>query len=78
MATIVCYSELNFGGAENAYSKSNPDITANGAVLSAKVSVASVTVHQDTQYQGESALLLPGDYADNSKFPQGVIKSLKI
>lgn len=78
MANITCYSELNFGGFENIYTTSMPDITKNDLVKSAKVRFGSVEVYQLKEYKGASAILPEGDYPNTDKFPEGVIASLKI
>ena len=78
MASITCYAQKNYGGASRTYTSDEEDITANGAVMSCKVSTSTVTVFQNTKYEGASAQLAVGSYSDPSNFPAGVIKSLKV
>lgn len=83
MATnITCYAKPNFLGYSKNYNTDQPDITEAfpSGVGSAIVSDGVVTVYQLTNYHGESADLRipPGKYPDNSKFPPGGFKSLKV
>ena len=74
---FTCYSQSNFGGYQNIYYKDMPDITDNGAIMSAKVEFGTVEVYQLKDYRGTRAILLVGDYISNDAFPTG-FASLKV
>lgn len=55
-----------------------PDITQNGPVMSAKVTIADVEVYQLKNYGGASSILPIGDHPNTYDFPEGEIASLKV
>ena len=76
MATITCFSKVNFKGHWRKYSSDQPDIGKDfhNGVRSAKVFTGPVTVFQGAHYEPPSAQLTMGNYPDLPGFG----KSLKV
>lgn len=76
MATITCFSKVNFRGHSRKYSSDQPDITKDfpNCVCSVKVVTGPVTVFQGVNYQPPSSKLTTGNYPDQPL----IAKSLKV
>ena len=76
MATITCFSKVNFKGHSKKYSSDQPDIGKDfhNGVRSAKVFTGPVTLFQGVNYQLPSAQLTTGNYPNLPVFA----KSLKV
>ena len=80
MATIKCFPQTHFNGDGKTYYTNQPDLTKDfpNGIYSAKVTVNSVTVFEETKYETQPGNRLPiGDYPDRKEFPLG-FKSLTV